>query len=180
MPFDVIVSRAGGAWVRFVDMQELPDLTEVEARATAADRLDLHFEHRDALDVERGSWPLTEYLRRFAEAHVTVGEHCVRGQILSIGPDWVHLTTALVRLDAVGLIRPGGVGRPASTVLDFRQAVRQAAGRVPREVVLADGQARLLVIDWVARDFVHVQSEGRAGLIPLGQVAAVFGRIEVG
>ncbi len=166
--------------VRFVDMQDLPDLSEIEARATAADRLDLHFEHRDALDVERGGWRLTEHLSRYAALQVGIGDHAVRGEILTLGPDWVHLTTALVRLSACDVIRPLGTGQPPTTVLDFRQAVRQAGGRVPREVVLVGGRARLLVIDWVARDFVHVHEDGTAGLIPLGQFAAVFGRIEVG
>jgi hypothetical protein len=92
----------------------------------------------------------------------------------------VHLTTALVRLDVCDSVRPLGVGEPPTTVLDFRQAVRQAAGRVPREVVLTGGRARLLVIDWVARDFVHVHDGVMPELIPLGQFAAVFGRIEVG
>lgn len=170
-----------GARVRFVDMQEdFPDLTDVEARATAADRLDLHFEHRDALDVERGAWQLADYLGRHADLQVTVGEHVVRGRILGLGPDWVHLSTALVRFDACSLLRPSGQGAPPRTVLQFRQALRQAAGRVPREVVLADGQARLLVIDWVGRDFLHVHEQGRPGVVPLRQVAALFGRIDVG
>jgi hypothetical protein len=161
-------------------MQELPDLSEVEARATAADRLDLHFEHRDALDVERGAWSLSGYLARFAAAEARIGDHTVRGDLLAIGPDWVQLATALVRLDACDVLRPVGEGRPPATVLDFRQAVRQAAGRVPREVVLTGGRAHLLVIEWVARDFVHVRADGAPGVIPLRQFAAVFGRIEVG
>ena len=161
-------------------MQDLPDLTDVEARATAADRLDLHFEHRDALDVERGAWLLADHLRRYADLQVSVGEHVVRGRIVGVGPDWVHPTTALLRLQACSMLRPSGQGSPPQTVLEFRQALRQAAGRVPREVVLADGQARLLIIDWVGRDFVHVQQDGRPGLLPLGQIVGVFGRIEVG
>jgi hypothetical protein len=163
-----------------MELPDLPDLTDVEARATAADRLDLHFEHRDALDVERGTWRLAEHLARYAELQVMVGDHAVRGSILALGPDWVHLTTALVRLAACTSVHPSGVAEVPTTVLDFRQAIRQAAGRVPREVILADGQARLLAIDWVARDFVHVHEAGRPALMPLGQFAAVFGRIEVG
>lgn len=160
-------------------MQDLPDLTDVEARATAADRLDLHFEHRDALDVERGAWRLADHLGRYADLQASLGEHVVRGQILSIGADWVHLSTGLIRLGACTLLRPSGQGSPPRTVLEFRQGLRQAAGRVPREVVLSDGRARLLVLDWVGRDFVHVQAEGRPGLVPLGQILGVFGRIEV-
>lgn len=160
-------------------MQDLPDLSDVEARATAADRLDLHFEHRDALDVERGAWRLAEFLGRYADLQAAVGEHVVRGRIVGIGPDWVHLTTALIRIDACTMLRPSGQGSPPQTVLEFRQALRQAAGRVPREVVMADGQARLLAIDWVGRDFVHVHQDGRPGLVPLGQIVGVFGRIEV-
>lgn len=169
-------------------MQEFPDLTDVEARATAADRLDLHFEHRDALDVERGSLSLATHLGRFRTLQVAIGEHRIRGDVLAIGPDWVHLTTALVRLEVCHMITGTGSGDGASvpatptvpmTMLDFRQAVRQAAGRVPREVIMADGRARLLVIEWVARDFVHVLADGVAAVVPLGQFAAVFGRIDL-
>lgn len=160
--------------------EQWPDLSDIEARVTASDRLDLHFEHRDALDVERGSWNLAEHLQRFAELQVCVGDHTVRGGLLAVGSDWVQLTTAIVRLDACDEIRPFGSGQPVSTVLSYRQAVRQLAGRVPREVVLRRGRSQLMSIDWVARDFLQARVEGRPALIPLGQIAAVFGRIEFG
>jgi hypothetical protein len=66
-----------------------------------------------------------------------------------------------------------------ATVLQFRQAVRQLAGRVAREVVLRSGQRHLMSIDWVARDFMQVRLDGRVAVIPLAQVAVVFGRLEI-
>ena len=41
-------------------------LTAEEVRATAMDRLELHYEHQDALAVERGKWRLSEHLCRFS------------------------------------------------------------------------------------------------------------------
>lgn len=95
---------------------EWPDLTDVELRATALDRLDLHYEHQDALSVTRGSWELADYVRRFSDLQVEIGEHVVRGELLSVGVDLVHLSTALVRLSACDQIQPLGRGvgcRPA-------------------------------------------------------------------
>ena len=54
---------------------EWPDLTDVELRATALDRLDLHYEHQDALSVTRGSWELADYVRRFSDLQVEIGEY---------------------------------------------------------------------------------------------------------
>lgn len=155
------------------------ELTEIEARVTAQDRLDLHFEHRDALDVERGSWRLIDYLGRFSDIRVRVGDHSVRGEIVAVGPDWVQLATALVAVDACDFVVPHGAARPTSTVLQFRQAVRQLAGRVPREVILRNGQSQVMTIDWVAKDFMQVRIDGAPVLVPLGQVAVVFGRPEI-
>jgi hypothetical protein len=162
-------------------MQDDPwaELTEIEARVTAQDRLDLHYEHRDALDVERGSWGLAEFLSTAAELQVQVGEHYVRGEILAVGPDWVQLPTALVAVHACDVLVPIGSGQRLATVLQFRQAVRQLAGRVAREVVLRSGQRHLMGIDWVARDFMQVRLDGRVAVIPLAQVAVVFGRLEI-
>jgi len=177
------VSLINNVWprVRFVDMQDdWAELTEIEARVTAQDRLDLHFEHRDALDVERGSWRLIDYLGRFRELRVRVGDHSVRGEIVTVGPDWVQLATALVAVDACELVVPQGSGRPTSTVLQFRQAVRQLAGRVPREVILRNGQSQVMTIDWVANDFMQVRIDAHPMLVPLRQVAVVFGRPEIG
>ncbi|MEZ5158038.1 MAG: hypothetical protein R2687_04310 [Candidatus Nanopelagicales bacterium] len=169
------------AWVRFVDMQadEWPDLTDVELRATALDRLDLHYEHQDALNVTRGSWELSDYVRRFSDLQVVIGEHVARGEVLSVGADSVHLSTALVRLSACDEIQPlgRGGGVPASPV-SFRQSIRQLAGRVPRELILTGGRKLMVRIDWVAADFLHARSSGRPSLVPLSHVAAVLGRIE--
>lgn len=154
------------------------ELSEIEARATAQDRLDLHYEHRDALDVERGQWTLSDYLRGFAEVQVKVGDHSVRGQILAVGPDWVHLPTALVSLTSVEILLPKGVGQAERTVLQFRQAVRQLAGRVAREVVLANGRSHMMAVEWVASDFLHARIDGAAAVIPLSEVAVVFGRLD--
>lgn len=162
--------------------QEWDDFREIEALVTSQDRLDLHYEHRDALEVERGSWLLAEHLRGFSDAQVWVGDHCVRGELLCVGPDWMQLASGIVSLDACEMLQP--VGRLAEprprTVLEFRQAIRQLAGRVPREIVLRNGQSRLLTLEWVGRDFVAVRSDGRPAVVPLVQIAVVFGRVEIG
>jgi hypothetical protein len=181
MLFDAILVRLSGLRVRFVDMQDNPwaELTEIEARVTAQDRLDLHYEHRDAVDVERGSWNLTDFLGTAAELQVRVGDHHVRGEVLATGPDWVQLPTALVAVHACDVLIPIGTAKRPPSVLQFRQAVRQLAGRVAREVVLRNGQRHLMSIEWVARDFMRVRIDGQAAVIPLAQVAVVFGRLEV-
>jgi hypothetical protein len=183
MVFAVIVicpARQWWPWVGSVDMQDdWAELSEIEARVTAQDRLDLHYEHRDARDVERGSWKLADYLRGCREAKVTVGERSVAGGILTVGTDWMHLTSAIVCLDACEGLVVSGVGNANTTVLDFRKAVRQLAGRIPREIVLRSGRAQLVAIDWVARDFMQVRSEAGKALIPLSQVAVIFGRVEI-
>ncbi len=181
MLFDVILNRQETAWVRFVDMQDQwAELSEIEARVTAQDRLDLHYEHRDAVDVERGSWRLLDYLRSFSEVHVRVGDHSVRGQIVSVGPDWVQLPSALVAIHACEIVIPDGSAQAEANRLQFRQAVRQLAGRAAREMILRNGRSYLVGIDWVAEDFVHIRLDGRPAVIPLGQIAVVFGRVEVG
>lgn len=157
---------------------EWPDLTDVELRATALDRLDLHYEHQDALDVERGSWLLADHLRRFSQVQVVIGEHTVRGEVLGVGADWAHLSTAVVRLSACDEIRPlrRGSGIGVSPV-SFRQSLRQLAGRVPREIILMRGESRVVLVDWVAADFLHARVAGRPAMVPLAQVAAVLGRV---
>lgn len=183
MLFDVIVNRwrlPERAWVRFVDMQDdWVELSEIEARVTAQDRLDLHFEHRDALEVERGSWRLADHLCGVREVHARVGDHAFSGLVLAVGPDWVHLTSAIVCLDACDALLPSGTGAAGTTVLDFRKAVRQMAGRIPRELLLRNGRSQMVTIDWVARDFMQVGSEAGKALIPLAQVAVIFGRVEI-
>ena len=155
-----------------------PDLTDVELRATALDRLDLHYEHQDALDVERGSWELADHIRRYAHLQIVIGDHAVRGDVLAVGEGWVHMSTALVRLSACDEIRPMGRGDTVATSrVSFRQAVRQRAGRVPREIILVRGRALMVNIDWVAADFLHVRSHGRPALVPLAQIAAVLGAV---
>ena len=62
--------------------------------------------------------------------------------------------------------------------MSFRQSIRQLAGRVPRELVLAGGRTLMVRIDWVAADFLHARTAGRPTLVPLSQVAAVLGRIQ--
>lgn len=166
-------------WVRFVDMHDdWAELSEIEARVTAQDRLDLHYEHRDARDVERGSWRLADYLRGCREVQAVVGEHRIDGGILTVGADWMHLTSAIVRLDACESLIASGAGNANTTVLDFRKAVRQMAGRIPREIVLRSGHSQLAAIDWVARDFMQVRSEAGKALIPLAQIGVIFGRVE--
>lgn len=155
------------------------ELSEIEARVTAQDRLDLHYEHQDARAVERGSWRLADYLRGCREVQVTIGARCVAGAILTMGADWMQLSTAIVRLDACESLTVSGVGSAGTTVLDFRKAVRQLAGRIPREITLRSGQSRLVAIEWVARDFMQVRSDSGKELIPLSQVAVIFGRVEI-
>jgi len=159
--------------------QEWPDLTEVEVRATALDRLDLHYEHRDALTVERGSWQLADHLRRFARLQVVIAEQVITGELQAVGADWVQLSSGLVRLWACDEIRPLGRGGPVeASPLEFRQCLRQYAGRVPRELVLVRGASTTLMIDWVAADFLHARAAGRPCLVPLVQVAAVLGAVQ--
>ncbi len=161
-----------------MQQDDWPDLTDVEMRATALDRLDLHYEHRDALDVERGSWELDDHVRRYSHLEIVIGDHAVRGDVLAVGEGWVHLSTALVRLAACDEIRPMGRGDGvANSPVSFRQAVRQRAGRVPREIILDRGRALMVTIDWVAADFVHVRTSGRPVLVPLAQIAAVLGAV---
>lgn len=155
----------------------LPDLSDIEARVTAQDRLDLHFEHQDALSVQRGSLTMAEFVARSSHLRATVAGHSVTGEILTVGDDWVQLSTAVVRLAACELVQPVGSAEPDTSVLTFRQAVRQYAGRVPREVLGVRGDSQILVIEWVAADFLHVQIEGRPAMLPLANVAAVFGSV---
>lgn len=168
------------AWVRSVDMQDdWPDLTDVEVRATALDRLDLHYEHRDALAVERGSWPLTDYLRRFTVLQVVIGGDAVKGDLLAVGADWVQLSSALVNLPVCDQILPLGRSRdpiPTSPV-GFRQCLRRYTGRMPREVMLAGGESVVMGLDWVGADFVHARVAGRPTLVPLARVGAVLGSV---
>ena len=159
------------------DPQDLSDLTDMEARVTAQDRLDLHFEHQDALSVERGSMTLAQMVRRASHLRATVGPHTFDGEILVVGEDWVQLSTAVLRLGACDLLQTVGSGRPEASVLTFRQAIRQYAGRIPREVVGPRGESQVVVIEWVAADFLHVRAQDRQSLIPLAQVAGVFGRL---
>jgi hypothetical protein len=142
--------------------------------------LDLHFEHRDALDVERGSWRLADHLSGFARLRVRVSDHELGGEILGVGRDWVHLSNAVVCLDACDALQPSGSGAASTTVLDFRQAVRHLAGKVPREMVLRNGLSQLVTIEWVARDFLQARGTSGRMLIPLAQVAVIFGRVEIG
>lgn len=175
-----ILNGVEKAWVRFVDMQrdEWPDLTDVELRATALDRLDLHYEHQDALNVERGAWELADYVRRFSHVALVIGDDEIRGEVLAAGVDWVRVTSALVRLSACDEIRPMGRGPGIdASPMSFRQSVRQLAGRIPRELILARRRRMLVMIDWVAADFLHARTAGRATLVPLSQVAAVLGRV---
>ncbi|HQR80855.1 MAG TPA: hypothetical protein PLT68_11595 [Actinomycetota bacterium] len=155
-----------------------PDLTDVEVRATALDRLDLHYEHRDALTVERGSWSLADYVRRFQVLQVVIGGEVVKGNLLAVGSDWVQLNSALVSLPLCDQIRPLGRGEgvPTSPV-GFRQCLRQYTGRMPREVILAGGESIVVGLDWVGADFVHARVSGRPTLLPLVRVGAVLGSV---
>jgi hypothetical protein len=155
-----------------------PDLTDVEARATAAGRLDLHYEHQDALAVERVTWQLCDHVRRYARLQVVIGDFSLKGEIIGVGQDCVHLSTGLVRLAACEEIRPLGRGQHGQEMAaDFRRAVRQYAGRVPRDLVLVGGRSMIVGLDWVGADFVHVRVAGRPALLPLTQVAAVLGAV---
>jgi hypothetical protein len=157
--------------------EQWPDLTDVELRATALDRLDLHYEHQDALNVERGAWQLSDVVRRFSTLTVAIGDLEIAGEVLDAGADWVQLPSAVVRLSACDRIDPNGrrSGLPASP-MTLRQAIRQLSGRIPRELVLLNGRRELVMIDWVAADFLHTHRAGRTSLVPLSQVAAVLGR----
>ncbi|MEZ5186696.1 MAG: hypothetical protein R2720_13200 [Candidatus Nanopelagicales bacterium] len=156
------------------------DLTEIEMRATALDRLDLHFEHQDALQVERGSWRLTDHLRRFSRLEVQIGGRTWSEPLLAVGDDWVALETAVIRVSACVRIRPLGTGASIESVpISFRQQVRQMAGRIPRELVDVTGDSQVVMIDWVAADFLQARVAGAATLVPLGQVAGVLGRFDL-
>lgn len=149
-------------------------------RATALDRLDLHFEHQDALQVERGSWRLADYLRRFSRLEVQIGERTWNDPLLAVGEDWVALETAVIRVSACDHIRPIGRGVSIETVpISFRQQVRQMAGRIPRELIRVSGDSQVVMIDWVAADFLHARVAGVATLVPLRQVAGVLGRFDL-
>lgn len=157
------------------------ELTEIEVRVTATDRLDLHFEHRDAREVERGSWGLCEYLSRHAGVEAQIAELTLRGPLLTVGADWFQIPTALIRAQACSAIRTGqrASQRAPASPLEFRQALRHLAGRIPREVVLTGGGSRIVQVEWVARDFAHIRSQSRTELLPLLQIAAVLGRVEI-
>ena len=159
------------------DPKDLSDLTDMEARVTAQDRLDLHFEHQDALSVERGSMTLTRMVRQAGRLRAAVAGHSFDGEVLAVGEDWVQLSTAVLRLAACDRLQTVGSGEPDASVLTFRQAVRQYAGRIPREVVGLRGDSQVVVIEWVAADFLHVLAQDRPSLIPLRQVAGVFGSL---
>ncbi|MBK6762575.1 MAG: hypothetical protein IPG68_04530 [Micrococcales bacterium] len=159
--------------------QEWPDLTAEEVRATAMDRLDLHYEHQDALAVERGGRDLMQHLSRFSRLQAVIGETTMTGDLVALGGDWVQITSGVLRPGACDEIRPLGRGSGLQPgPLSFRQSVRQYAGRVPREVVLVGGRVLLVGLDWVAADFLHVRVAGRPTLVPLSQVAAVLGTVQ--
>jgi len=159
--------------------EEWPDLTAEEVRATAMDRLDLHYEHQDALAVERGGWGLTPYLSRCSRVQAMIGETTVTGDLVALGGDWLQITAGVLRPGVCEEIRPLGRGSGLQPgPLSFRQCVRQYAGRVPREVVLVGGRVLLLNLDWVAADFLHARVAGRPTLVPLAQVAAVLGTVQ--
>jgi hypothetical protein len=157
------------------------ELTEIEVRVTATDRLDLHFEHRDALEVERGSWSLCEYLSRHATVEAEIAGLTLHGPVLTVGGDWFQLPTSLVRAQACTAIRTGqrAAHRAPTSPLEFRQALRHLAGRIPREVVLVGGRSMIVQVEWVAGDFAHIRSQSRTELLPLAQIAAVLGRVEI-
>ena len=158
--------------------QEWPDLTAEEVRATAMDRLELHYEHQDALAVERGKWRLSEYLCRFSVLQIVVGARTVTGELLAVGDDWVQLSAGVVRIEACVQVRPLGRGKGLQrSPLTFRQCLRQYVGRVPREVVLGSGESVVAGLDWVAADFVHARVDGRSTVVPLTQIAAVLGAV---
>lgn len=161
-------------------MDDWPDLSEAELRATALERLDLHFEHQDALAVERGRWRLADHLRRFSALRVCAAGRTIAGEIHSVGADWVELSTAVVHLESCRTIEPAGPGaQTPRSPGTLRQVVRQMAGRVPREVVTRDGECLTGPIDWVGADFLQLRVGDRATLVPLGQVAAVLGGLDI-
>lgn len=162
-----------------MDMQEWPDLTAEEVRATALDRLELHYEHEDARAVARGKWLLADHLCRFSILQVVVGGHVLKGELLAVGDEWVQLSTGLVRPAACEQLRPLGRGEQIRrSTLTFRQCLRQYSGRVPREIVLLSGESVVVGLDWVAADFVHARVAGRPTLVPLAQIAAVLGAVQ--
>lgn len=156
---------------------ELPDFSDIEARVTAEGRRDLHFEYQDALTVQRGSLSMVDVLGAASHVQAQIAGHRVSGEILAVGADWLQLSTALVRLGACDGIQSVGEGHPESSILTFRQAVRQYAGRAPREVITVRGQSRVMVIEWVAADFLQVRLGVTPAMVPLAQVAAVFGAL---
>lgn len=158
--------------------QEWPDLTAEELRATAMDRLELHYEQQDALAVERGKLHLSEHLCRFSVLQIVVGATTVKGALMAVGEDWVQLSTGLVRTTASDEIRPLGRGNDLHrSPMTFRQCLRQYTGRVPREIVLERGESMVVGLDWVAADFVHARVAGRPTLVPLPRIAAVLGAV---
>lgn len=93
-------------------MQEWPDLTAEEVRATALDRLELHYEHEDARAVARGKWLLADHLCRFSILQVVVGGHVLKGELLAVGDEWVQLSTdSFVRPPASSCARWAGESR---------------------------------------------------------------------
>jgi len=158
--------------------QEWPDLTAEEVRATAMDRLELHYEQQDALAVERGKWHLAEHLCRCGVLQVVVRGRTVKGDLLAVGEDWAQLSTGIVRIASCEQLRPLGRGKDLQrSPMTFRQCLRQYAGRVPREIVLESGESLVVGLDWVAADFIHARVAGRPTLVPLTQVAAVLGAV---
>lgn len=155
---------------------DLPDFTDLEVRVTAQERLDLHFEHLDALSVQRGSRTLADHLRGFASVEAGFGSHRLSGRIECVGQDWVQTSQGLIRPSECDGLWPQGEGAAPRSRLEFRQILRRYAGRIPREVVVA-GQLRLMVIDWVGADFAAVTLDGRRAVVPLGQIGAVFGAL---
>ena len=148
-----------------MDMDEWPDLSEAEVRATALERLDLHFEHQDALAVERGRWGLADYLRRFCAMRVHVAGCTITGEVISVGDTWVELSTAVVALDACRAVEPAGPGAAmARSPMTLRQVLRQMAGRVPRQVLTRDGRDVTGTLDWVGADFLHLRVGDRPTL----------------
>jgi hypothetical protein len=158
--------------------QEWPDLTAEEVRATAKERLELHYEHEDALTVERGKWRLSEHLCRYSVLQIVIGGLTVKGDLLAVGTDWAQLSSGLFRITACEQVRPLGRGNGLHpSPLTFRQCLRQYAGRIPREIVTQEGESMVVGLDWVAADFVHARVAGRPALVPLSQIAAVLGTV---
>ncbi len=89
-------------------MDDWPDLSEAELRATALERLDLHFEHQDALAVERGRWRLADHLRRFSALRVRAAGRTIAGEVRSIGADWAIFSVTSVPKAAASSSTPSG------------------------------------------------------------------------